>query len=225
MTVSLAIVYTFAISNASSQEELVYSSADVCPVTMDPLEAAGNFRSVFYLYGREVSFHSHCGPIVLSADDENGTFSSTRPGIVGLPRALARLCDLKEDSSAENNIYHSLVRTLTPLLLLDSSAEDFTVLIAFIGRNWSMLKPLLLQRDSRALLLLAYWFGQIGQIGQWWIEDRARSECRAIVRHLSLLEDVELTDLLGFPAAFGAGDDIAAQACLRDVTADVIPAE
>jgi hypothetical protein len=86
---------------------------------------------------------------------------------------------------------------------LKPDPENFTALMAFCGRTWPNIRPLVLQKDPRGLLLLAYWFALVKQVGQWWIVERARSECMAIVRYLAELQDPTITPLLAFPASFG----------------------
>jgi len=142
--------------------------------------------------------------VLPGSDDDRGTFSDgSETGIVGLPPAFVNLCDLDEHSTNENNEYHYILRLLTPLLRLKADPENFAALMAFCGRTLPTLRPLVLSRDPIALLLLSYWFALTAQIDQWWLTQRARSECMAIVQYLSGLGNPKITALLPFPASFG----------------------
>lgn len=99
-----------------------------------------------------------------------------------------------------------VLRLLTPLLNLPPDPENFTVLMAFCGRTWPHIKPLVERRDPRALLLLSYWFALLKQIDQWWVVQRAKFECVAVVRYLSELQDPKISRLLAYPASFGQAD-------------------
>jgi hypothetical protein len=125
----------------------------------------------------------------------------------GLPLAFVELCDLDSTSTNENNEYHYILRLLTPLLCLDPNSENFTKLIAFSGRTWPYFQPLILRKDPRGLLLVAYWFATLRQLDdQWWLTLRARSECIAIVTYLAQLHDPKIDALLAYPASFGQAD-------------------
>jgi hypothetical protein len=86
----------------------------------------------------------------------------------GLPVAFVDLCDLDSASTNENNEYHYILRLLTPLLCLEPNLENFTKLIAFSGRVWPHFQPLILRKDPRGLLLVAYWFATLRQLEDQW---------------------------------------------------------
>lgn len=200
----LQIMLTFGIHDHVLLEKHT-STEDAFSRTVDPLAATGGFKSLFYIFG---SFQpqSKWSQILESTDDADGTFSSPRPGIDGLPWAFVDLCELNANSTADNNPYYYIVRILTPCLHLRPSTENYATLFACLGRVWSNLKTLLLRRDPRGLLLVSYWFALVRQIDQWWLTKRARSECKAIVAYLAALEDPAIAALLPFPAAFEHAD-------------------
>lgn len=202
-TTFLSIMFTFALDDELPLNS-VDGGEDAFKHAMDPFTAIGGFRALFYIYGSMPE--STWGHVLLSTDDSEGTFTSAQIGVQGLPRALAELCDLSESSCPTNNPYHRIVRTLTPLLYLQPSEENFSTLFAFSGRTWPDFKPLLLSKDPRALLLASYWLSLLKQVDQWWLTTRAKTECMAIVAYLSSLHDPKINALLNFPTAFGSAD-------------------
>jgi hypothetical protein len=61
-------------------------------------------------------------------------------------------------------------------------------------------RNLLLEKDPRALLILGYWFAILCKLNQWWIDDRAKLECRSICMYLEHNDDHRIVGLLEFPA-------------------------
>lgn len=123
-----------------------------------------------------------------------------------LPQAFATLCGLDEHSEADPSPYYDLVLHLGLLLRLRWSPDNMSNLFSFSGRLWAQLAPLIQKRDSRALLILSWWFTLLRQIGQWWVEERAMQACMAIVHHLAACTEPLMQRLLEFPASFGEAD-------------------
>lgn len=117
------------------------------------------------------------------------------PGVDGIPRALAELCELNEFSSVENNPYHNAVRILSSLL--DRSHDGSLRFLAFINTAGPAFESLLEQRDPRALVLMAIWFGLV-PVSAWWIWARAQLERKAIYVYLDRYHghDVHIQTLL-----------------------------
>lgn len=203
-TTFLTIMYTFSLDDDLPSNSLL-GSDEAFEHAMAPMQAIGGVSSLFYLFPDELDPHSTWGPIMLGTDDQDRTFTSEEPGIVGMPRAFVELCELDEASTVENNVYHRIVRCLTPLLHLPPSSENFATLFAFMGRGWRDLKSLMPQKDPRALLLLSYWFSMLGQIDQWWVKKRAQTECNAIVAYLLSVQYPKINALLPIPIASGLG--------------------
>jgi len=172
---------------------------------INPLAATGGFGALRVILGEHM-MESTWGSVLQDSDDELGTFTDDRIGTAGLPAAFVDLCELDAESNAENNPYHAIVRRLTPLLRLRPCEDSFTKFIAFSGRTWRYLRPLLLVRDARALLLISYWFALMKEKKQWWICVRAETECIAIVDYLRRSEDPRILPLLTFPASLGQAD-------------------
>ena len=68
-----------------------------------------------------------------------------------------------------------------------------------MGRIDAHFHGLLIEKDTRALLLFSYWLALMSKVEQWWIVGRARHECVAICRFLRNDSDTRLRALLEFP--------------------------
>ena len=233
-TTFLSIIFSFSLDDEVPTDAYSSNDKDKIEMALAPFAATLGFRALQQFFGGQTfsEFGSQprslaikelysdlvprtgdflndsvWRPVLLSADNDQGNFSDgTQQGVEGLPAALAELCEMDEYSTNSNNDYHYILRLLTPLLIVGPGIENFTALMAFAGRTWCQLKPLALRRDPRGLLLLAYWFALARQIAQWWMAQRAKSECMAIVRYLSDLNDPKINALLPFPASFGQAD-------------------
>lgn len=134
------------------------------------------------------------------SDDESKTFDDHRPGRIGLHPGLADLCDIQDDTTELNSPYHWPLRMLTPLLPLPMIPEHFTKLCAFMGRLRSDYVDLLLQKDERACLVLAYWMAKMCDRPDWWVYNRMHAECTALCMFLENSEDPHILKLLDYPA-------------------------
>lgn len=126
--------------------------------------------------------------------------------IADLPAAFVELCEIDDNSTDDNNVYLYVLRLMTPLLCSRSSHEHLPQLMAFCGRTWPRLQQLVVHREPRSLLLLSYWFALTTQIGQWWMIQRVKSECAAILHCLSQTQDPRIVRLLRFPTTFDHED-------------------
>ncbi|KAF7189362.1 Sterol regulatory element-binding protein ECM22 [Pseudocercospora fuligena] len=209
----LAVMYTFSL------DELMTSGSEY---DFAPMAAIGGFESLYWLFPGAFDPSSRWLPVLLSTDDKDGTFTNMRDGVSGLPVAFVDLCSLDDDSTAYNNPYHKIVRTLTPILRLQPDPGNFATLFACLGRCYGNLRPLLLRQDPIALLLLAYWLGTLRQVDQWWLTPRVKSKCAVIVAYLSGIGDPAITALLPFSAAAASPNANDLWKTLRMVAEDVI---
>jgi hypothetical protein len=125
------------------------------------------------------------------------------PKLPGLPRKLVWLCRLDETSTVETNPYHGPATALARVMPLECGRMQMGKFLPFLGSFDERFLDLLFNRDSCALLLLAYFYAKVWSPEQWWIYRRARYEGPAIC---TLLEsrfagDPELLALLDFPKA------------------------
>ena len=201
----LSIIFTFALDDELPHDSYSADDPEKLMHAINPLAATGGFGVLRDVIGERL-MDSVWRAVLLDSDDSKGTFSFDTPGIRGLPRAFVDLCELDDHSTSETNPYHTIVRLLAPLLQLKPAPGNFTKLIAYSGRTWRHFRPLLFRKDARALLLISYWFALMRQVDQWWIANRAKTECVAIVNYLCQLGDPKITALLPFPASLGQAD-------------------
>lgn len=103
---------------------------------------------------------------------------STQSDLSVLPVGLIELCNLDVVPNGKNP-YHSVAATLANSMKIDyiSMLLSFLCLISNFPLEY---KLLLKQKDSRALLLLAFWYAKLCEVELWWIHARASLEGHAI---------------------------------------------
>lgn len=201
----LTIVFTLAMQDGNAENRSTAQEEDFVQRIIDPMSSTGGFRALqaIQVTPSETSVWMSA---LDTADDPNGTFTSRTPGTEGLPTAFVQLCELDEHSSSVANPYHAILRHLTPLLQMKPAPRNWSKLFAFSGRLHSTFRPLVAERDPRALLLLAWWLALLRQVDEWWIRAWARSECESVVAYLSGSTDPRVQSLLMFPTTFGTAD-------------------
>ncbi|KAJ0107188.1 uncharacterized protein J7T55_007558 [Diaporthe amygdali] len=203
-TTFLAILFTFAMDDEVPSDAYTASDARSRSLSFGPWVAITGFRALNCVRGA-LSPESAFSPIVNWTHDVNETLE-TVSGVEGIPAAFTELCELTPSSNESNNPYCRILHLLAPLLQIENKAENTTKLLAFIGRTWVNLRPLLAQKDTRALLLLSWWLVLLEHVNQWWVVTRARTERKAIVEHLSTCSDPRVQALLVWPASHGSVD-------------------
>ncbi|KAK0773857.1 hypothetical protein LTS16_019408 [Friedmanniomyces endolithicus] len=204
-TTFLTVVYSFALEDCLPLNAFSTESDDLLLHALSPLAACNGFRALRIIEGPRGSPSTWLPVLMATASgSEHGAFGSERPGTDGLPAALVDLCGLNAESTSDSDEYHRVLRLLAPVLKLKPSTDNFPKLFSVAGRSWLTIKPLLLRRDHRALLLVSYWFASLHQIDQWWLTARAKSSCAAIVAYLAQeSDDDRIHRLLEYPATFG----------------------
>jgi hypothetical protein len=131
---------------------------------------------------------------------DHGRFATTKSGIDGFPPAFVSLLDLDNNSSTDNNPYYNVLDILVPLLDIECSQSTIMKFLTFISHMNSKFKALIVRKDPRALLLLAYWYAKVCR-AVWWIARRALVECQATCLYLERYHatDTAIQDLLGYP--------------------------
>lgn len=132
--------------------------------------------------------------------ETRASFDGHYLGSAAIPEDLKTLFDIKHDSNSCKNAYYSILRSLLPLLANYPAAASLNHLMAVVHRFKPDFYQLILSRDLRALLLLAYWLGLMCNVHLWWVSSRARSECFACCRYLDMSGDDIIRGLLPFPA-------------------------
>jgi hypothetical protein len=117
-----------------------------------------------------------------------------------VPQPFLSLFEIDESSTQENNPYFSAIRILSSLLHMECNHSTIAKYLSFMSQVTKSYKRLLEQKDPRALLLLAYWFGKVYH-GTWWVSQRALMEGQATCLYLEKYHSHEtaIMDLLEFP--------------------------
>lgn len=192
----LTVIYTFALGDGlPSIHDLAGEEYKFAPVA-----ATRGFQALRIHLGG-LQDHSSWLPAITATGDYLHQSDATK-----LPRAFAFLCGLNDSSTSETSPYYDLVLHLGLLLRLKWSPDNMSNLFSFSGRLWARLDPLVKVRDSRALLILSWWFALLRQIDQWWVKEKAMQACMAIVHRLSTSQEPLVQRLLEYPASFGEAD-------------------
>ncbi|MCJ1379777.1 hypothetical protein MMC17_002880 [Xylographa soralifera] len=120
--------------------------------------------------------------------------------IEGIPPLFLQLYGLDTLSTADNSPYFSAVYTIANLLRIEGDCLSNTRYLSFIGHMKPDFKRLVELKDSRALLIMAYWYA-MGIHLTWWIQRRAQMECQATCLYLEryYTDETLIQDLLRFP--------------------------
>ncbi|KAL8957426.1 MAG: hypothetical protein Q9193_005297 [Seirophora villosa] len=121
-------------------------------------------------------------------------------GFQDVPEDLKNIFGIEQDSNPMNNVYYTTLQALVPLLTTNHTTKSLTQLMTVVHRFTPQFYRRLLDRDVRALLLLAYWLGLMCEVHLWWISSRAKSECFACCRYLDMNGNDTIRGLLPFPA-------------------------
>ena len=105
-----------------------------------------------------------------------------------LPPGFLELYDLHPDSSAENNPYYSALAILAQLMQpgMECSRNNVIKYCCFISTITPAYKELLLSKDPRALMVMAWWWCKACSYNQWWFQRRAVIEGQAICIYLEM---------------------------------------
>lgn len=201
----LTIVFTFALEDGSSHTGRPNSENEFITRILNPMASTGGFRALQIIYDAPGQ-GSPWASVFYAADDDVGSFTSDEQGIDGLPPAFVHLCELNGSSSSHDNSYHKILRHLTPLLVMKLDPRNMNKIFAFGGRMHTTFRPLVMQKDTRALLLLSWWLALLRQVDEWWVKAWAKASCHNVVTHLFTLPDPSIQDLLVYPASFGIAD-------------------
>lgn len=107
-----------------------------------------------------------------------------------MPKELVELCQLNKTMEPTQSPYFTAVSLLTRLWHLKCTQATMTRYMQFLGFMDPVFKSLLHEKDPRALLILAHWYGPMCE-SLWWIARRAKLECQAICLYLELFHPDE----------------------------------
>jgi hypothetical protein len=119
-----------------------------------------------------------------------------------LPKGFTQLYNLDDESSADNNLFHSPLAQLSRVLA--PGCHPVTKIMycwAFFGGMKKEFRRLLGQKDPRALLIKLYWYAQMNEVGIWWLIRRTVLEGQAICIYLERYhgDNSDIRMLLQFP--------------------------
>lgn len=101
-----------------------------------------------------------------------------------LPPAFYQLFDL-HSSTASSNPYHIATSLLAQLLPLEMNSHTTVYFMSFLVQLDPRYKKLLMDKDPRAMALLAWWYAKVSEHQAWWMQRRAVMEGRAICVYLA----------------------------------------
>lgn len=200
-TATLINAISFAASQATSSRSswpLVSSPTDLQWLAVQPgpkliLNKSANWlqQSVFLSALSDFEIDSTSSPLPTSTDDPSEL----------LP-ALSSYCGIStySESNCDDNVYAQYIELLTPMLSISATTANMAKLLPFVSAIQGPFLELLRAKETRALLLLSWWYALICPLQQWWLAARARMECAAICVFLEEEADAGLLRLLEFPA-------------------------
>ena len=100
-----------------------------------------------------------------------------------IPPQLARVCNIDESSTRENNPYFGAVHALVELQRLLRDQLSAMKCLSFTRQTHQPFKNLLKDQDSVALLIMARWYRRSRSVA-WWIKQRAAIERQSICLYL-----------------------------------------
>jgi hypothetical protein len=110
------------------------------------------------------------------------TFPTIDFSLENVPPSFRELYEL-DGLSADNNLYAIPVTSLFAPLDLESPSSVFELFYAINSCMQKEFGHLVVNKDPRALLVMAYWYSKICT-GQWWLRRRASMEGRATCMYL-----------------------------------------
>jgi hypothetical protein len=200
----LTTVFTFASEDGTLDIDSATSDDDFGRI-LSPMDSTVGLKALSVI-GTGLNSDSPWIRVFHAARNSSGSLASDEQGIKGLPPAFVRICELDEHSSSHDNAYHRILRHLTPLLKMQLDFQNTNKVMSFGGRLHTTIKPLVMAKDARTLLLLSWWLSLFRVADKWWTTGWARACCKSIVAHLSSIPDPRIQALLVFPASFGTAD-------------------
>jgi hypothetical protein len=201
----LTTVFTFASEDGTLDTNFKTGDDDDFGRILSPMDSTVGFKAL-QVVGTGLNSDSPWTRVFYAASKSSGSLATDEQGIKGLPPAFVKLCELDENSSSDGNAYHRILRHLTPLLKMKLDSQNTNKVLSFGGRVHNTIRPLVMAKDTRTLLLLSWWLSLFRVADKWWTTGWARECCKSIVAHLSSIPDPRIQALLIFPASFGTAD-------------------
>ncbi|EME84032.1 uncharacterized protein MYCFIDRAFT_195202 [Pseudocercospora fijiensis CIRAD86] len=101
-----------------------------------------------------------------------------------LPQGLFDICEVTDPRGPRGvhaNPYHDIVHALALIVPLEPGINSLMKYMHFCARVHARFVALVERNEPRALLILAYWFALLCNVGDvWWCQQRAWRDCTAI---------------------------------------------
>ena len=201
-TVMLVCVHQFMSTKAIPDpgQSFIYTPADRRDTGLRWLQIHHGFTAMQAALG-ELIWESVWSPVFRDSDIKRFCPDIMSPDADDKTHHLfVELCKITHESSRKNNTYYEALQFLLVLRQLDPDTNRFNKLVTFVAVIENEFLRLLLDRDKRAVLILAHWLALMSEMRQWWISARCRSECTAIVTFLMPDRDERIRSLLEYPA-------------------------
>lgn len=129
--------------------------------------------------------------------------SATDARLQNLPLAFKSIYALDATSTIDNNPYHLAVCILADAMKVNDAPTTISLFWTFVYTMRPNYRCLLLQKESKAILLLSWWLAKVCEFPHWWIWRRVSLECRAICIYLERLhrDDFDILRHLEYPKA------------------------
>lgn len=113
---------------------------------------------------------------------------------------LDNLCSSQMSQTVTDGRYDSALDSLRRLMYRGPGHETIGVWFRFGGALETPFLQLVESKDTRALLLLCYWYTMAAQIQQWWAADTARLEGSRLLKFLQNYSEPQVVALLWYPS-------------------------
>jgi hypothetical protein len=201
-TVMLTCVHQFMLAEAvpDASKSFLFAPEEKRRAELRWLQIHHGYTALQAALGRQL-WTSMWNPVFLDSDVKRMSTSILTPDAGDESHKMfLELCEITPASSRKNNPYYEALQFLLVLRKLPAGGNRFNKLVVFVAVVEDKYLELLLQRDARALVILAHWLALMTEVNQWWISGRCRSECVAITTVLMHETDERIRALLKHPA-------------------------
>jgi hypothetical protein len=198
VTAGLLSQIAFAFVDASTPEE-AWPLKGQDPTDLEWIAMSENKKAIWEIANPmrpESIFHG----LVMDLVRLDQLCGPSEPNIANLPPLFVKVFELENESIAETCPYRTSVLLLSSLMPIECTRDTLVKFLGFASHTNPKYKPLLTQKDPKALLLLAYWYAKVLN-SVWWLDRRATMECQAVVLYLERNhpDEEDILELLNFP--------------------------
>ena len=102
-----------------------------------------------------------------------------------LPARFLKIFGISQNADTNNNPYYTAICYLAQLWPLEADRSNILQFMNFITRMDPSFRRVMLAKDPRALLAMAWWWRMVSRFQLWWHGTRARLECQAVCLYLT----------------------------------------